>query len=147
MIQQNTERLERGLHPWVSFLIMPVFALANAGVSITAEGMQHPVSIAVIVGLVIGKPLGIVLSSWLVVRLRWATLPAETSWLALLGAGSLAGIWFTMALFVASLSLEGAVLTAAKSGILLGSAVSLVAGVSILFAVGRRPAAALEPIS
>ncbi len=132
------ERLEHGLHPWVSFVIMPVFALANAAVPISTAGLAHPVSMAVIVGLVIGKPLGIALTSWLVVRFGWARLPASTSWTALIGAGSLAGIGFTMALFIASLSLEGIVLTAAKSGILLGSAVSLLIGISLLFAASRK---------
>jgi len=136
------ERLEHGLHPWVGFVIMPVFALANAAVPISADGLAHPVSLAVVVGLVLGKPLGIVLTSWLVVRLGWARLPAGTSWAAMLGAGSLAGIGFTMALFIASLSLEGDALTAAKSGILLGSAVSLILGMSLMLAAGRGRSAA-----
>ncbi len=131
------ERLEHGLHPWVSFVIMPVFALANAAVPISVEGFGHPVAVAVIVGLAVGKPLGIGLVSWLVIRMGWARLPAETGWASLLGAGALAGVGFTMALFVGSLSLEGDTLTASKSGVLAASAISLVVGMGVLFVAGR----------
>jgi len=126
------ERLEHGLHPWVSFAIMPLFALANAGVAVSLVGVIHPIASAVVVGLVVGKPLGIVLASGLVVRLRLAKLPEGASWTALVGAGCLGGIGFTMALFIASLSLAGPELEAAKSGILAGSAVSLCLGVGLL---------------
>jgi NhaA family Na+:H+ antiporter len=126
------ERLEHGLHPWVSFAIMPLFALANAGVAVSLGGVTHPIATAVVVGLVAGKPLGIVLASWLVVRLALAKLPEATSWTTLVGAGCLAGIGFTMALFIASLSLAGPELEAAKSGILAGSAVSLGLGLGLL---------------
>ena len=126
------ERLEHGLHPWVSFAIMPLFTLANAGVAVSLGGVTHPIASAVMVGLVAGKPLGIVLASWLVIRLRLAKLPDATSWNALVGAGCLGGIGFTMALFIASLSLAGPELEAAKSGILAGSAVSLCLGLGLL---------------
>ncbi|HSB40323.1 MAG TPA: Na+/H+ antiporter NhaA [Methylomirabilota bacterium] len=126
------ERLEHGLHPWVGFAIMPLFALANAGVAVSLGGLAHPIAAAVAVGLVAGKPLGIVGASWLVVRLGLAKLPEATSWTALVGAGCLGGIGFTMALFIASLSLTGAGLEAAKSGILAGSAASLVLGLGLL---------------
>jgi NhaA family Na+:H+ antiporter len=134
------ERLEHGLHPWMGFAIMPLFALANAGVAVSLSGVAHPIAAAVAVGLVIGKPVGIVLVSWLVVRLGLAKLPHATSWPALLGAGCLGGIGFTMALFIASLSLAGSGLEAAKSGILVGSAMSLCIGLGLLAAVLPRPA-------
>jgi NhaA family Na+:H+ antiporter len=102
--------------------------------------VAHPIAAAVAVGLVIGKPVGIVLVSWLVVRLGLAKLPHATSWPALLGAGCLGGIGFTMALFIASLSLAGSGLEAAKSGILVGSAMSLCIGLGLLAAVLPRPA-------
>lgn len=127
------ERLERALHPWVSFAIMPVFALANAAVPISVEGLAHPIAIAVALGLALGKPLGILGASWLVIRLGWARLPGGASWTLLLGAACLCGIGFTMAIFIASLSLSDTALTAAKSGILTGSAISLVAGMAILY--------------
>jgi len=134
------ERLEHGLHPWVSFAIMPVFALANAGVAVTLGGMTHPVAGAVMIGLLVGKPVGIVLASWLVVWLGLAKLPEATSWPALVGSGCLGGIGFTMALFIASLSLTGSELEAAKSGILAGSAASLCLGLGLLASTLPRAA-------
>jgi Na+:H+ antiporter, NhaA family len=85
---------------------MPVFALANAAVPISLDGLTHPVTNAVALGLVLGKPLGIILVSVLVVRLGLGNLPEGVSWLMLAGAGSLAGIGFTMALFTAGLAFE-----------------------------------------
>jgi Na+:H+ antiporter, NhaA family len=126
------ERLERALHPWGGFVIMPIFALANAGVGVSLGALLNPVATSVAAGLVVGKPLGIFLASWLVVRLGWALLPGGVSWPVVFGAGCLGGIGFTMSLFIASLSLEGDLLRAAKAGILMGSAVSIVAGMSIL---------------
>ncbi len=131
------ERLEVALHPWVGFAIIPIFALANAGVPIAVDAVVDPVAIAVAAGLVIGKPVGIVALAWLTIRLNWGALPAGVSWSALVGAGCLAGIGFTMSLFVASLGLEGDALLAAKSGILTGSAISGVLGLVILIRVLR----------
>ncbi len=136
------ERLEYGLHTWVAFAIMPLFALANAGVPVSFQGVQQPIALAVIAGLAIGKPLGIFGASWLAVKLKLARMPDRTSWPALLGAAWLGGIGFTMALFVASLSLAGPVLEMAKSGILVGSALSLIGGMAVLaWALPRQPAA------
>jgi NhaA family Na+:H+ antiporter len=126
------EYLEAMLHPWVSFLIIPLFALANAGVQISSSGFFEPVAIAVAAGLVVGKPLGIVLLSWLAVRLGIATLPEGVGWMAVLGGGLLAGIGFTMALFIAALALEGPTLGAAKVGILAASAVAAILGMAVL---------------
>jgi NhaA family Na+:H+ antiporter len=126
------ERLERTLHPWVGFVIMPIFALANAGVAVSVAALLDPVATSVAAGLVIGKPVGILLASWLVVRLGWALLPDGVTWSVVLGAGCLAGIGFTMSLFIGSLSLEGELLRAAKAGILMGSAVSALLGMSVL---------------
>jgi len=126
------ERLEHGLHPWVSFLIMPVFALANAGVALSGEAVVHPVAIAIIVGLLIGKPVGIVGFSWLAIRLRIAHKPAEIGWGAMVGGGFLAGIGFTMALFIAGLALGDDLLVNAKMGILVASGAAAVLGMSLL---------------
>jgi NhaA family Na+:H+ antiporter len=126
------ERLETALHPWVAFVIMPLFALANAGVPIEPAAFGQPVALAVAAGLVIGKPLGIVLFSWLAVRAGWASLPAGVGWPAMIGAGCLAGIGFTMSLFIAALALQGELLDAAKIGILAGSAVSAILGMVLL---------------
>jgi NhaA family Na+:H+ antiporter len=126
------ERLEHGLHAWVAFAIMPLFALANAGVPVSLSGVQDPISIAVIAGLGLGKPIGIAGASWLAVKLKVAQLPERTSWRALIGGAWLGGIGFTMALFIASLSLAGAALEAAKGGILVGSALSVICGCAVL---------------
>lgn len=126
------ERLEIGLHPWVAFLIMPLFALANAGVTIDAASFQHPVTLSVALGLFLGKPIGVVLFSVFAVALGLGKLPGGVSWTAIVGAGFLAGIGFTMSLFVAGLALEGDLLAAGKLGTLLGSALSAVVGLILL---------------
>ena len=132
------DRLEVILHPWVAFVIMPLFALANAGVAIQPKGLGHPVALAVALGLLVGKPAGVVAFSYLAVRLKVARLPTGVGWGALAGGGCLAGIGFTMSLFIAGLALDGELLAAGKLGTLLGSAVSTVLGVTILLAVSRR---------
>jgi NhaA family Na+:H+ antiporter len=143
------ERLEHALHPWVAFLIMPIFALANAGVALEPTVAGHGVARSVAVGLVLGKPLGILLFSWLAIRIGLAQLPKGVSWHALLGAGCLGGIGFTMSLFIASLALEGSVLEAGKIGTLVGSTASACLGYCLLFMVlpkqGHDQAAGLAP--
>jgi NhaA family Na+:H+ antiporter len=126
------ERLESALHPWVAFGIMPLFALANAGVPVRHEGFAHPVAWAVAASLVVGKPVGIVVFSWAAVRLGIARLPGGVNWIAMVGAGCLAGIGFTMSLFIASLALENELLDAAKVGTLAGSTLSAVLGFVLL---------------
>jgi Na+:H+ antiporter, NhaA family len=126
------QRMEHALHPWVAFAIVPLFALANAGVRIEGDlgtALGNRVTLGVIVGLVLGKQLGVTLAAWLAVRSRLTDLPQGVGWRHIYGAGWLAGIGFTMALFVADLAFaeaeEDALLTAAKLGIL---AASLIAG-------------------
>ena len=108
------ERFEAELHPWVGFVIMPIFALANAGVSIQISDFTNPVATAVGLGLLAGKPIGIVLFSWLAVKIGLARLPVGINWGVITGGGFLAGIGFTMAIFIASLALEDALLDAAQ---------------------------------
>ncbi len=120
------------LHPWVAFVIMPAFALANAGVPITLQDLGSSVAIAVVLGLVVGKPTGVLLFSWLAVQSRMAQLPPGVTWQHLAGGGLLTGIGFTMALFIAELALSGELLTAAKVGVLVGSFLSAVGGMLIL---------------
>jgi NhaA family Na+:H+ antiporter len=131
------DRLEQMLHPWVAFVIMPVFALANAGVSIEVSALSQPVALAVMAGLVLGKPIGIVLFCWAAVKLGVARMPAEINAKILLGAGCLAGIGFTMSLFIASLAMAGAELGVhldeAKIGILVGSGISAALGFGLLW--------------
>jgi Na+:H+ antiporter, NhaA family len=126
------ERLETALHPWVGFVIMPLFAFANAGVQIDAGAFTNSVALAVVVGLCIGKPLGIVLFSWLAVRLGLAKLPEGISWGILAAGGVLSGIGFTMSLFIAGLALTDSFLDAAKIGILSGSVLCALLGMSLL---------------
>ena len=139
--QPTLIRLEHALHGFVSFGIMPVFALANAGVTLDAgalrEAVVSPVTIGVALGLLVGKPLGIVGFSWLAVRLGIAALPRGSTWMALAGVGVLGGIGFTMALFIAGLAFPesapgGGVLDAAKLGILAASAGAGVVGSLVL---------------
>jgi NhaA family Na+:H+ antiporter len=126
------ERLETALHPWVAFAIMPLFALANADVAIQGSALATPVAVAVAVGLILGKPLGIVLFSWASVRMGLTRLPAGVTWMVLVGAGCLGGIGFTMSLFMAGLGLEGALRDQAKIAILTGSLISGVLGCLLL---------------
>ena len=126
------ERLEIMLHPWVGFMVMPIFALANAGVEIHGADLGQPVSAAIFAGLVFGKPIGVLSFSWLAVRLGLASRALRLSW-PLLAAGSLlTGIGFTMSLFIADLAYDPAVLNAAKIGILAASTVSAAAGLMML---------------
>jgi NhaA family Na+:H+ antiporter len=126
-------RIEDTLHPWVGFVIMPIFALANAGVMIHFSDFVEPVALAIMAGLLIGKPLGIGLFCWLAVRFRLAVLPAGVSWGVIIAGGFLAGIGFTMALFIAGLALDPGVLNQAKVGILGASVLAAVFGMLILF--------------
>lgn len=135
-VQPPLQRLEHAFHPWVSFLIMPLFALANAGVSLREEllaALGHPVALGIAAGLMLGKPAGIFLFSWLSVKMRIAVLPANVRWHELFGIGCLGGIGFTMSLFIASLAFgESEVLSLSKIGILLSSTLMGIVGWGLL---------------
>jgi NhaA family Na+:H+ antiporter len=131
------ERLETRLHPWVAFGIMPLFALANAGVALDASTLGHPVQLGVVAGLVLGKPIGIALGCLACVRLGVARLPAGVHWRHVIAGGCLGGIGFTMALFIAGLALEAELLDAAKVGILGGSTLAALLGVALLLPRGE----------
>jgi NhaA family Na+:H+ antiporter len=131
-ITSPLEQLETALHPWVAFVIMPIFALANAGVTIQGTNLANPVTLGVALGLLVGKPLGIVLFSFLSSRLGLTRLPAGVNWGILVGAGCLGGIGFTMSLFIAGLAFEEAMRDQAKIGILLGSTTSGFLGSALL---------------
>lgn len=129
------ERVADSLHPWVTFAIMPLFALANAGVSLqateAAPAASLAVSTAVAAALVLGKPLGVLLACWLALRLRLCALPSGLGWGHMLLAGLLAGIGFTMAIFIATLAFEDPdLLNAAKLGVLLASGTAAVLGLA-----------------
>lgn len=128
--------LERALHPIQVWLILPLFALANAGVTLggdLASVLTAPLALGIIAGLVVGKPLGIAFLSWLVVRAGKGALPSGVNWAQIVGAGCLAGIGFTMSLFVSDLAFDNPdFITAAKIGIIFASLVSGVLGFIIL---------------
>jgi NhaA family Na+:H+ antiporter len=131
------ERLERALSPWVAYVVVPVFALANAGVALTGDALggvvSEPVTAGVMLGLVVGKTVGVLGATALAVRLGIGRLPGGTTWRHMLGLATAAGVGFTVALFVASLSFDTAAATdAAKVGILTGSTVSGVLGYLLL---------------
>jgi len=135
-VESPSKRLEHELHPWVSFGIMPVFALANAGVSLRGDplsALSNPITLGVMLGLVLGKQIGITLSSWILVKLGVVKLPANTTMRQLYGVAWLGGIGFTMSLFVASLAFQQeSALYSAKLGILLASVMAGVVGYVIL---------------
>lgn len=134
------------LHPWVAFAIMPLFALANAGVPFEAADLISPIAVAIILGLAVGKPVGILLFSWLTVKLRFAQLPQGVSWRHMAGGGFLAGIGFTMALFITSLAFrDDILLRSAKVGVLAGSLVSAVVGMIILSTASKAEEPAMKP--
>jgi NhaA family Na+:H+ antiporter len=131
--------LMHALHSWVAFVIMPIFALANAGVRLQASSLVEPLAVAVALGLLVGKPLGIVAVSFAAVKMRLTSLPVGVNWRVLTAAGFLAGIGFTMAIFIASLALEGDLLDVAKVGILVGSALAACIGMVLLIKLLPNP--------
>jgi len=134
--QSPLQVLEHTLHPGVTFVVMPVFALANAGLTLGPDAfarLASPPAVGIIAGLVLGKPLGILAFSLPAVRARLADLPEGLSWSGLLGLGCLAGIGFTMSLFLAGLAFpDAAALSAAKAAILAASLASAAAGTALL---------------
>lgn len=137
-------RLEELLHPWASFVIVPIFALANAGVELTTDLPDDGVRVLVgiVVGLVVGKFTGVLIACWLAVRSRFASLPRGIGWRHIAGAGALAGIGFTMSLFVTELAFVhseagAAFANTARQAILLASVLAAALG-SAIFAISRR---------
>ncbi|MEZ5073556.1 MAG: Na+/H+ antiporter NhaA [Solirubrobacterales bacterium] len=138
------EELEERIHPWTSFLILPVFALANAGIEIGGDALGHgdgaAAALAVALGLIVGKLVGIAAASLVAVRTGLGVLPAGVDRRSVVGIAALAGIGFTVSLFIAALAFDDPLLTeAAKLGVLGGSIVSAAIGVAILAAGGRHP--------
>ncbi|MER1977042.1 MULTISPECIES: Na+/H+ antiporter NhaA [Pseudocitrobacter] len=132
------KQLEHVLHPWVAFMILPLFAFANAGVSlqgVTLEGLTSLLPLGIIAGLFIGKPLGISLFCWLALKFKLARLPEGANFSQIMAVGLLCGIGFTMSIFIASLAfgaVDPELIIWAKLGILLGSLLSAVVGYSLL---------------
>lgn len=133
------ERLEIALHPWVAFAVLPLFALANAGLSLSPAELDWRLVVAVTVGLFCGKPIGVVSFSYLATRLGLGVRPKGLSWPLIAGGALLTGIGFTMALLIAELALEAGRLDSAKLGILCASALSALAGLATLSWLTSRP--------
>jgi len=130
-------RMEHAIHPWVAFLVLPIFAFANSGISIPASGLAeiftHPLPLGIIVGLFVGKQVGITGATWLAVRFGLGALPEGARWSTLWGGSLLAGIGFTMSIFIASLAFtDYASLGLAKTGIVVGSLLAALAGIVVL---------------
>lgn len=137
-------KLENGLHFWVAFVIMPLFALANAGFSfegLMLKDLGKGIVLGTMLGLFIGKQVGVFLFSWVLIKLKFATLPQYTSWFQLYAVAVLCGIGFTMSLFLGTLSFpdEAAYLVEMRLGVILGSLLSgCVGGIALLVALNKR---------
>lgn len=142
------QKIEYALHPWVAFLIMPLFALANAGMVIGSDffsSLLNPVSMGVAIGLLAGKFVGVLLFTWLMVRLRIASLPQYATWRHIAGVAMLAGVGFTMSLFITGLAFRDELkIDQAKYGILLASVIAGVIGILILKGAKRKPLAIID---
>ncbi|HEX5631438.1 MAG TPA: Na+/H+ antiporter NhaA, partial [Acidimicrobiia bacterium] len=131
------DRVELALHPWSSFVVVPIFALANAGVRFDGvdvlDAVTDPVALGVSVGLLVGKLIGIMVFTWLAVRLRLGVLPLGVRWAHVIGLSLVAGIGFTVSLFIAGLSFDDAATAdLAKTGIFIGSALAGILGYLVL---------------
>ncbi len=137
------ERLQRILHPGTSYLIVPVFALANAGVELSGSGLRaalgSPIAAGIVMGLVMGKVAGITAASWIAVRLKVASLPSNVDWSHIVATSALAGIGFTVSLFIATLAFDDPELIAvSKIGILAASLLAATIGSSLLLVRSAR---------
>lgn len=134
------EWLEHRLHPWTSYIIVPLFALANAGIPLSADtlsgAVSSPVTWGVLIGLLVGKPIGILAASSLAVRWGAASLPTGVTWAEIGGAGLMAGIGFTVSLFIADVALSPAAADFAKVGIFAASIAAASLGLLVLRRVG-----------
>jgi Na+/H+ antiporter NhaA len=137
------ERLQQVFHPWTSYLIVPIFALANAGVVLDESSIRHalssPVTLGIVVGYVVGKPVGIAGVCWLATRLTGRRLRPPVGWAAVVGGGTIAGIGFTVSLLVASLAFEGDTLADAKIGIIAAALIATLVTWLLFSATARLP--------
>jgi NhaA family Na+:H+ antiporter len=144
--QSPLHRLEHDLHPWVAYLVLPLFAFANAGVSftgLTVSSLTAPVTLGVALGLLFGKQLGVIAFTWLAVTLRLARLPSGVTWKQLYGVACLTGVGFTMSLFIGTLAFDTTEhLNQVRLGVLAGSIASGCAGYLVLRLAGDAKQAA-----
>jgi NhaA family Na+:H+ antiporter len=140
-LESPADRMLRHVAPRSSYVVLPMFALANAGVTFSSAllAARGPLALAILLGLTVGKPVGLMLGSWLTVRLGWASKPQDYSWTQLLGAGAVAGIGFTMSLFIAGQSFPAPEdFAVAKLAVFAASLVSGLIGVAILWSASRQ---------
>ena len=146
LVQAPAQRIEHALHLPVAYLVIPIFALANAGIPVdfasVTQYFQHPIALGVVAGLLFGKPVGIAGMTWLTVKLGWASLPSGLNMNHILGVGLLGGIGFTMSIFIADLGFANSAqdLLMAKTGILIASALAGFGGFFWLMWHTRNPA-------
>lgn len=142
LTESVSERFARKLRPWVSYLVLPIFGLAMAGTALgggaLAAAVRHPVTVAIVMALLVGKPLGVLAATWLTTKATGTALPADTGWLDIVGIAVLAGIGFTVSLFIAKLAFAPAALAPARVAVFGASIVAAVLGVAILAAAARR---------
>jgi Na+/H+ antiporter NhaA len=138
------ERLQYALHPWTSYLIVPMFALANAGVHIDSQllgdAITSPITLGIVLGYVLGKPLGILGATWLASRSWVAGLRRALSWPVIAGGGAVAGIGFTVSVLISSLAFDGRQLEEAKLGVLAAAIISSLAAWAIFRVIRLIPA-------
>lgn len=145
-VETPLQRIEHGLHPWVVFLILPLFALSNAGLTFKgvslADAAMHNITLGITLGLLIGKPVGILLFSILATKIGVASLPSDIRWSHILGVGFLAGIGFTVSLFISGLSFNAPdIMIYSKFGVFIGSTLSAAAGIWFLLSTTQKPSA------
>jgi protein-disulfide isomerase len=137
------ERLQYLFHPWTSYVIVPLFALANTGIELNGDALRDalssPVTLGIVAGLVVGKPIGIAAVTWLLTRRRFGGLPLSLPWPPLVGAATVAGIGFTVALLIADISFQGQELEEAKLGILASSVLASSLAWTVFRVIGRLP--------
>ena len=125
------DRLQRTFHRWSSYVIVPLFALANAGIAIDgsflARAMRSPITVGIVLGYVVGKPVAVISASWAISRLTHGRLQPAVGWAAVTGSGTIAGIGFTVSFLIASLAFDGEQLAQAKFGVLLAATIAAAA--------------------
>ena len=142
-------KMEHALHPWVAYLILPVFAFANAGVNLqglSLESLTQPLTLGIAAGLFVGKQIGVLGATWISVKSGLARLPEGVGWAQVYGVACLTGIGFTMSLFIGSLAFGAAdTMNAVRVGVICGSILSGLLGFTVLYRAAGKPATAAAP--
>jgi NhaA family Na+:H+ antiporter len=142
-------KMEHALHPWVAYLILPVFAFANAGVNLqglSLESLTQPLTLGIAAGLFVGKQIGVLGATWISVKSGLARLPEGVGWAQVYGVACLTGIGFTMSLFIGSLAFGAAdTMNAVRVGVICGSILSGLLGFAVLYRAAGKPATAAAP--